>query len=50
MVVATCYTLFFVPVMYSMLRRKAPAKPVDDDGAGESAETQAMLVPEKVLS
>jgi multidrug efflux pump subunit AcrB len=32
LLMATCYTLFFVPVMYSLLRRKAPAAPVVDDG------------------
>src|SRR5882724_2081523 len=33
LMVATFYTLFFVPVMYSLLRRKAPApEPPDDDG------------------
>ncbi|HEV3256264.1 MAG TPA: efflux RND transporter permease subunit, partial [Gemmataceae bacterium] len=36
LLVATCYTLLFVPVMYSLLRRKAPAEPVDD-GAAEPA-------------
>ena len=30
LLMATCYTLFFVPVMYSLLRRKPPA--VVDDG------------------
>jgi hypothetical protein len=35
----TCYTLFFVPVMYSLLRRKAPAEPVDEDTAAEPADT-----------
>ena len=34
LLMATCFTLFFVPVMYSVLRRKAPApEAVDDDGA-----------------
>jgi multidrug efflux pump subunit AcrB len=38
LLVATCYTLFFVPVMYSLLRRKPPApEPVDDSGAAEPA-------------
>jgi Cu/Ag efflux pump CusA len=50
LLVATCYTLFFVPVMYSLLRRKAPAKPVDDDGAAESADTHPILVTGEVRS
>jgi multidrug efflux pump subunit AcrB len=32
LLMATCFTLFFVPVMYSLLRRKAPAPAVTDDG------------------
>src|ERR1700716_3176605 len=33
LMVATFYTLFFVPVMYSLLRRKPPApEPADEDG------------------
>jgi multidrug efflux pump subunit AcrB len=33
LLVATCYTLFFVPVMYSVLRRKPPApEQRDEDG------------------
>jgi multidrug efflux pump subunit AcrB len=36
LLVATCYTLFFVPVMYSLLRRKPPKPEVaDDDEGGE---------------
>jgi multidrug efflux pump subunit AcrB len=31
LLVATVFTLFFVPVMYSLLRRKAPRTPVEDD-------------------
>ena len=50
LLVATCYTLFFVPVMYSLLRRKAPAKPVDDDGATEPADTRATLATGEVRS
>src|SRR5204862_1095825 len=46
LLLATCYTLFFVPVMYSLLRRKAPAEPVDDDGA----ETQSTFVAGEVRS
>jgi multidrug efflux pump subunit AcrB len=35
LLVATGYTLFFVPVMYSLLRRKPPApEPTDDGEAG----------------
>jgi multidrug efflux pump subunit AcrB len=34
LLVATGYTLFFVPVMYSLLRRKPPApEPPDEEGA-----------------
>jgi multidrug efflux pump subunit AcrB len=34
LLVATCFTLFFVPVMYTLLRRTPPApEPADDDGA-----------------
>ncbi len=33
LLVATMYTLFFVPVMYSILRRKAPAPEATDDAA-----------------
>jgi hypothetical protein len=48
---ATCYTLFFVPVMYSLLRRKPP-KPeaVDDDEAAEPAKTPSTLVTGEVGS
>jgi len=35
LLVATCYTLFFVPVMYSLLRRKPPKPEQTDDGADE---------------
>ena len=31
LLVATVFTLFFVPVMYSLLRRKAPRPETDDD-------------------
>jgi multidrug efflux pump subunit AcrB len=31
LLVATVFTLVFVPVMYSLLRRKAPRKPIEDD-------------------
>jgi multidrug efflux pump subunit AcrB len=38
LLVATFYTLFFVPVMYSLLRRRPPApEPGDDDEAAEPA-------------
>src|SRR6202790_5571887 len=37
LLVATCYTLLFVPVMYSLLRRKPPASRAgDEDDAAES--------------
>ena len=31
------YTLFFVPVMYSLLRRQPPAPELSDDGPDEPA-------------
>jgi multidrug efflux pump subunit AcrB len=34
LLVATAFTLVFVPVMYSLLRRKAPRPDVDDDLSG----------------
>jgi multidrug efflux pump subunit AcrB len=44
LLVATCYTLFFVPVMYSLLRRTPPApEPADEDGAAQSTDTHATL-------
>jgi multidrug efflux pump subunit AcrB len=37
LLVATFFTLFFVPVMYSLLRRRPPAvEPPDDDDGGEA--------------
>jgi multidrug efflux pump subunit AcrB len=50
LLVATCYTLFFVPVMYSMLRRKAPTQPVDDDGATEPTHTHSTPIATEELS
>jgi multidrug efflux pump subunit AcrB len=45
LLMATCYTLFFVPVMYSLLRRKAPAPELaDEDGAASPTGTHALLV------
>src|SRR5258707_6780526 len=45
LLVATCYTLFFVPVMYSLIRRKPPApEPESEDGAAEPADTHSTLV------
>jgi multidrug efflux pump subunit AcrB len=35
LLVATVFTLFFVPVMYSLLRRKPPAPEPSDDGPDE---------------
>src|SRR5260370_4839898 len=46
LLMATCYTLFFVPVMYSLLRRKAPAAPVNDD----AADTQTTIVAREEMS
>jgi hypothetical protein len=38
LLVATFFTLFFVPVMYSLLRRKPPAPEIaDDEGATDVA-------------
>jgi multidrug efflux pump subunit AcrB len=51
LLMATCYTLFFVPVMYSLLRRKPPTpEPVDDDGAAKPADTHSTLVTGEVGS
>jgi multidrug efflux pump subunit AcrB len=41
LMVATCYTLFFVPVMYSLLRRKPPKPEQVDDSAGDDAQVVA---------
>ena len=35
LLVATVFTLFFVPVMYSLLRRQAPRPDVNDDFDGD---------------
>jgi hypothetical protein len=35
LLVATAFTLVFVPVMYSLLRRRAPRPDVDDDLNGD---------------
>jgi multidrug efflux pump subunit AcrB len=43
LLVATAYTLFFVPVMYSMLRRRPPAVEVDLDAA-DAEESRLMGV------
>jgi len=51
LLVATCYTLFFVPVMYSLLRRKPPApEPVDDEGSAQPADTHSTFVMGEVRS
>ena len=45
LLVATFFTLFFVPVMYSLLRRKPPA-PADDEGEplpSKARETHLLL-------
>jgi CzcA family heavy metal efflux pump len=36
LLVATAFTLFFVPVMYSLLRRKPPKAQTEDDGSTEA--------------
>jgi multidrug efflux pump subunit AcrB len=41
LLLATCYTLFFVPVMYSLLRRKPPAPEHPDDEIVETAHPQS---------
>jgi multidrug efflux pump subunit AcrB len=41
LMVATCYTLFFVPVMYSLLRRKPPKPEQADDSAGDGPQVVA---------
>jgi multidrug efflux pump subunit AcrB len=45
LLVATCYTLFFVPVMYSLLRRKPPKPDQTDDGAADEPEVVANATP-----
>jgi multidrug efflux pump subunit AcrB len=35
LLVATAFTLIFVPVMYSLLRRRAPRPQTDDDSSGD---------------
>jgi hypothetical protein len=48
---ATCFTLFFVPVMYSLLRRKAPApEPLEDDGSAKPADNHSTIVAGEVQS
>jgi multidrug efflux pump subunit AcrB len=41
LMVATCYTLFFVPVMYSLLRRKPPKPEQTDDSTGDDPQVVA---------
>jgi multidrug efflux pump subunit AcrB len=45
LLVATCYTLFFVPVMYSLLRRKPPKPEPTDDGAGDEPQVVTNATP-----
>jgi multidrug efflux pump subunit AcrB len=50
LLMATCYTLFFVPVMYSLLRRKPPAPEVtDEDAAAEATDIHSTLVAREEL-
>ncbi len=42
LVVATFFTLLFVPVMYSLLRRRPPSPPVDDDGNAIASATNEL--------
>src|SRR5207253_836857 len=44
LLVATCYTLLFVPVMYSLLRRKPPKPEATDDDAAAKAPAELRLV------
>jgi multidrug efflux pump subunit AcrB len=39
LLVATAYTLFFVPIVYSILRRREPSSVVDADDLAQDAET-----------
>jgi Cu/Ag efflux pump CusA len=41
LLVATCFTLFFVPVMYRLLRRQAP--PLEKDEDEETSEPPAAI-------
>jgi multidrug efflux pump subunit AcrB len=43
LLVATVYTLFFVPVMYTLLRRKPPAPEINDDGEAVSPQGSATV-------
>ncbi len=43
LLLATCYTLIFVPVMYSLLRRQPPA-PDDDEEPDDRNRTQSTLM------
>src|SRR5205823_2353092 len=45
LLVATFFTLFFVPVMYSLLRRKPPKPEVADDGSSEEPAAQTLETP-----
>jgi multidrug efflux pump subunit AcrB len=45
LLVATVFTLFFVPVMYSLLRRQPPAAEVTDEGAESRPPAAPPVVP-----
>jgi hypothetical protein len=47
LLLATFYTLFFVPVMYSLLRRRAPVLHAEDDD--ETSESQVASLHESPL-
>ncbi len=42
LVVATFFTLLFVPVMYSLFRRRPPSPPVDEDGNAIASTTNEL--------
>jgi hypothetical protein len=41
LLVATFFTLFFVPVMYSIMRKRQPQPEPNDDGTEASPQTHA---------
>jgi hypothetical protein len=45
LLVATVFTLFFVPVMYSLLRRQAPVTTPDEDEEQEPTTNENSTVP-----
>jgi multidrug efflux pump subunit AcrB len=49
LLVATFFTLFFVPVMYSLLRRRPPAPETDDEGQPQPAVAGGHLPPRTAI-